>query len=74
MCWFWSPFGWFGGWFGSTIGLFVFVLIIYFGYKFIKASINHNESAFKILNEKLAKGEISEEEYLRKKEILTKNN
>ncbi|SHH44476.1 SHOCT domain-containing protein [Thermosipho atlanticus] len=77
MCWFWGPYGWFGGWIGSLIGLIIFGIILYLGYKLFKSltisNSNQNNSALKILNEKLVKGEISEEEYLRKKAIISKN-
>lgn len=71
----------FGGYgfmgFGMIIQLIIFSLIAYAVIKIIngsskssKVQINQIHSALLILNEKYANGEISEEEYLRKKELL----
>ncbi|SHH17858.1 putative membrane protein [Thermosipho atlanticus DSM 15807] len=80
--------GWYGIWpfgFGiisfmfGLIFMIVFGVIIYFLFKNIfnpNSNKNHSKGdeyeMIRILNEKLAKGEISEEEYLRKKEFILK--
>jgi len=81
-----GPFGFFGyGIFSFIIGfvfMILFFVLIYFLFKNLikthpresNSKSNENEyEILKILNEKLAKGEISEEEYLRKKELIKKN-
>ena len=68
----------FGGVFGPWIivamvlKLVIFFLIIFIVYKIIKKHNFHSISAIRILNERYAKGEIEEEEYLKRKEILRK--
>ncbi|MBM7559767.1 SHOCT domain-containing protein [Marinitoga litoralis] len=87
--WGWSGFGpyGFGGYslIGSLISLIfliIFLVVIYFVIKkiFFNGNFDFNRSnkdeyydAIKILNEKLVKGEITEEEYIRKKELILKN-
>lgn len=67
--------GFAGGWSSSMIipmlfRLLVIIGIIYFGVKlFRNHSINTNH-ALKLLDEKFAMGEISEEEYVKRKNIL----
>lgn len=51
----------------------IIVGIIVFGVKFAKNYLANSSGALKILDEKFAKGEISEEEYLKKRNII-KNN
>lgn len=80
-----GPFGFFGyGAFGYFMGILfmtlLFVFSIYVIYKIFrrtnpkeKESKNYQKEILKILNEKLAKGEISEEEYSRKKELIMKD-
>lgn len=84
-----GPYGFGGysliGSFISFIFLIIFLVVIYFIVKKIffngnfefknigKNNKNEEYDVIKILNEKLAKGEITEEEYLRKKELILKN-
>ncbi|MFL0198864.1 SHOCT domain-containing protein [Clostridium sp. WILCCON 0269] len=64
------------GWGMMPIMIVCFLLIIAIVVFFMKSfndssSYRHNRKPIEILNEKLASGEISEEEYKRKKQILT---
>lgn len=73
------------GSFISFIFLIIFLVVIYFVIKKIffngnfdfknisRSSKNEDYDVLKILNEKLVKGEITEEEYIRKKELILKN-
>lgn len=68
--------GWMGGWFGMLIPLILTVVIVYV----VVRLLGHNHTANRrsydnsldILNERLARGEISEEEYERKKAMIMK--
>ncbi|NUV00271.1 hypothetical protein XO12_09155 [Marinitoga sp. 1154] len=67
----------------SFIFLILLLVVAYFILKKIFTNNNftfknniirrEDEDILKILNEKLVKGEISEEEYIRKKELILKN-
>ncbi|MBE6068020.1 MAG: SHOCT domain-containing protein [Clostridium lundense] len=59
---------------GMGLRLLVFIGIIVIVSKFIKNYSNKSNSAIKILNEKFANGEISEEEYLKRRIILSQKN
>lgn len=69
------------GWIFPIIGLGVFILVVFLLYKLIKniiiginrPNIHPTEESLKILNERLARGEISEDEYLRLKNLILKN-
>lgn len=66
-----------GGWSAWMIIPMIFrfliiVGIIYVGIKLFKGHIGKNNNAIKILDEKYAMGEISEEEYLKRKNIIYK--
>lgn len=67
-------FGMMGG--GGFLGIIIIALIAYFAFKYFNNNGGHNsnftrrDSALDILNERYAKGEISEEEYNRKKKML----
>lgn len=54
--------------------LLILIALIIFAVKFIKGYINHSSGALKTLDERFAKGEISEEEYMKRKTILTQRN
>ena len=66
----------YGGDFGPWIivvmvfKLVIFVAIIFIAYKIIKKHNFRSISAINILNERYAKGEIEEEDYLKRKEVL----
>lgn len=77
MCYLWNPFWRFypgGGFIMMLFGLILLAVILYFLFKTFKPSFKgeFEDSGLKILNEKLAKGEITEEEYKRKKELIMK--
>ncbi|HYE09612.1 MAG TPA: SHOCT domain-containing protein [Patescibacteria group bacterium] len=74
----WGYFPMIGGWFGMM--LIPLILIGLAIYVVIKLTSNHNnvrnerpyDNSLEILNTRFAKGEIDEEEYNRKKELLLK--
>ncbi|MBA5851545.1 SHOCT domain-containing protein [Clostridium sp. cel8] len=63
-------------WIYLTIGfrLLIFIGLIFFAIKLFKTYSNKSNNAINILNEKFATGEISEEEYLKRKTILSQKN
>ncbi len=63
-----------GSFFLITMGIRIIILIaiIFIIVKLFKKYTNSSNSALKILDEKFAKGEISEEEYLKRKNIISK--
>ena len=81
-----SGFGGYGG-FGSasSIGyggmflamgfrMLIFIALIVLAFKLFKNYTNKSNDAMKILNEKFAGGEITQEEYLKRKSILSQKN
>ncbi|MBC2581708.1 SHOCT domain-containing protein [Clostridium sp. DJ247] len=56
------------------IRMLLFVVLIVLGIKLIKNYISSSNNAIKILDEKFAKGEISEEEYIKRKNFITEKN
>lgn len=81
-----SGFGGYGG-FGpaSSIGyggmflvmgfrMLIFIALIVFAFKLFKNYSNRSNGALRILNEKFANGEITQEEYLKRKTILSQKN
>ncbi|MDP4147614.1 MAG: SHOCT domain-containing protein [Bacillota bacterium] len=69
--------GYFGG--GFMLIMMVFRLLILIGIvvlavKLFKKYTNNSSSVIRILDEKFAKGEISEEEYIKRKSILKQKN
>lgn len=67
-----SGFG-FSPWMSVMMGIkiLVFIVLIVLGIKFIKSYTSNSSSALKILDEKFANGEISEEEYIKRRTIIT---
>lgn len=74
MWWHFSPFHFLGfGMLGQAIFWIVIVFVVVkFFEKRDKTDKIVNDKALNILKERFAKGEINEEEYLRKKELLEK--
>lgn len=73
----WGYRGMMGGWFWMMpFCIILMVLIVYVVAKVFSNSKErngiHNDNSMQILNERFARGEINEEEYNRKKEILMK--
>jgi len=62
----------FGPWIiiAMALKLVILVVIIVIAYKYFKKHNLRSISAIKILNERYAKGEIDEEDYLKRKEVL----
>ena len=54
--------------------MLVFIVLIVLAVKLFKSYSNKSSSAMKILNEKFANGEMNQEEYLKRKEILSQKN
>lgn len=68
-----NRFGWMGGGFMMMLWPLVIGLIFYFTFRSSRRFNTHDSySALEILNEKFASGEITEQEYLHKKKILSK--
>ena len=78
--------GYFGGYGGGGgmfimmgFGFLIFLALIYLAFKLMKVNSSppfslSSNSALSILNERYAKGEINEEEYTKKKIILSNKN
>lgn len=64
------------GWMLLAMGIriVIFIVLIILAVKLYKKLSHKPNSALQILNEKFALGEITEEEYLRKKSILNEKN
>ncbi|MBU3143352.1 SHOCT domain-containing protein [Clostridium sp. CF012] len=56
------------------IRLLIFAALVFVGIKLYKKYATHSRSALKMLDEKFAMGEISEEEYINRKTVLNKKN
>lgn len=54
--------------------ILIFIALIVIAVKIFKIYTNKSNDAMKILNEKFASGEITQEEYLSRKAILTQKN
>lgn len=67
-----SGFG-FNSWMPMMMGfrILVFIVLIVLGFKLIKSYTTNSNGALKILDEKFASGEISEEEYTKRRTIIT---
>lgn len=74
MGWGWG-YGMMGGWFGMLLPLLFMAVVIYTVIKLAGGNhINHGkrfDTSLDILNERFAKGEITEEEYKHKKVLIT---
>lgn len=53
--------------------MLIFIALIVLAFKIFKKYTDKSNSAMKILNEKFASGEITQEEYLNRKAVLTQN-
>lgn len=51
--------------------MLIFIGLVVLGVKLFKSYTNKSNDPMKILNEKFASGEMSQEEYLKRKEILS---
>ncbi|KZL92935.1 SHOCT domain-containing protein [Clostridium magnum] len=72
LCGFWgSGFG-FSPWMPIMMGIriLVFIGLIVLGIKLVRNYTVNSSSAIKILDEKFAKGEISEEEYIKRRTVI----
>ena len=79
-----SGYGNYGGYSGGGgmyimmgFGFLIFLVLVFLSLKLMKDSTHlslPNNSSLNILNERYAKGEINEEEYTKKKAILSKKN
>lgn len=54
--------------------ILIFIALIVFAFKLFKKYTDKSNDAIKILNEKFASGEITQEEYLNRKAILSQKN
>lgn len=54
--------------------LLVFIGLVVLAVKLFKSYTNKSEDNMRILNERFARGEISEEEYIRRRTILSQKN
>lgn len=64
------------GWMFLAAGfrLLIFIVLIVLAVKLFKKYTNTSYNSIRILDEKFARGEIDEEEYLKRKNILTHKN
>lgn len=70
-----NGFGGYGGMFlAMGFRFLIFIAIIVVAVKLFKSYTNKSNDAIKILNEKFAIGDINEEEYLKRKAVLSKKN
>jgi putative membrane protein len=69
-----SSIGYGGMFLAMGLRMIVFVVVIVLAVKLFKNFTNKSNDAMKILNEKYASGEITQEEYLKRKAILSQKN
>ncbi|AFS79064.1 hypothetical protein DUF2078 [Gottschalkia acidurici 9a] len=71
-----GPSGLGGSWmfFAMGIRLLAFVGLVFLSFKLFKKYTDNSNHTMKILDEKFASGEISEEEYLKRKSILSQKD
>lgn len=60
-----------GGMFFKGFRMLIFIILIILAIKFFKNYANNSNDPMKILNEKFASGEMDQEEYLKRKSILS---
>lgn len=58
----------------AGIKFLVFLVLLYIAYNIFKYYRDNSNPAIKILNEKYASGEISEEEFVKRRTLLTKRS
>ena len=60
------------GWFLLMMGIkmFIFIALIVVGVKLFNKHTDNSRNALKILDEKFAKGEINEDDYIARKNVL----
>lgn len=71
-CGFGGPGFGFSPWMSMMMGIriLVFIVLIVLGAKLIKNYTSNSNGALKILDEKFASGEISEEEYIKRRTVM----
>lgn len=64
------------GWFFLTMGLrmLIFVGLIFLAFRFFKSFTGKTDETTRILDKRFATGEIGEEEYIKRKSILSQKN
>lgn len=64
------------GWMFLMMGFrfLIFIVLIVFAIKFFKGSANKSNDMLRLLDERFAKGEISEEDYLKRRSVLSQKN
>ncbi|GAA0730148.1 SHOCT domain-containing protein [Clostridium malenominatum] len=64
------------GWMFLSMGfrLLIFIGLVFLAVRLFKSYTNKSNDVMRILNEKFASGEISEEEYLKRKTVLSQKN
>lgn len=69
-----SSIGYGGMFLAMGVRMLIFIALIVFAFKLFKNYTNKSNDAMKILNEKFAGGEITQEEYLKRKSVLSQKN
>lgn len=69
-----STIGYGGMFLAMGFRMLVFIVLIGFAFKIFKNYTSRSNDAMKILNEKFASGDITQEEYLKRKAILSQKN
>ena len=65
---------WIGGMFFMGFRMLIFIVLIILAVKLFRNYANKSNDPMKLLNEKFASGEMSQEEYLKRKTILSQKN
>ncbi|WP_017209155.1 SHOCT domain-containing protein [Clostridium beijerinckii] len=69
-----SSIGYGGMFLAMGVRMLIFITLIVLAFKLFKNYTNKSNDAMKILNEKFAGGEITQEEYLKRKSVLAQKN